>query len=50
MEKKHKQRIIEKFPIEIHNKKIVIMDIEDIYQFMDDELIDEIKSVVEFYI
>jgi predicted protein tyrosine phosphatase len=50
MEKKHKQRIIEKFRTETSEKKIVILDIEDNYQFMDDELIDEIKAKVDLYL
>lgn len=47
MEKKHKQRIIEKFRTETSKKKIIILDIEDNYQFMDYELIDEIKTKVD---
>ncbi|AZI25125.1 protein tyrosine phosphatase [Pedobacter sp. G11] len=44
MEKKHKQRIEEKFSEEIADKKIVIMDIPDEYQYMDKELIEELNS------
>jgi predicted protein tyrosine phosphatase len=29
MEKKHKQRLIEKFPEEMENKTVIILDIED---------------------
>jgi len=43
MEKKHKQRIEEKFSEEIADKKIVIMDIPDEYQYMDKELIEELN-------
>lgn len=43
MEKKHKQRIEEKFSEEIVDKKIVIMDIPDEYQYMDKELIEELN-------
>jgi predicted protein tyrosine phosphatase len=50
MEKKHKQRITEKFRTETSQKKIIILDIEDNYQFMDDELIDEIKAKVDLYL
>lgn len=44
MERKHKQRIEEKFSEEIADKKIVIMDIPDEYQYMDKELIEELNS------
>ena len=50
MEKKHKQRIQEKFSFEIANKKIINLDIPDDYQYMDPELIEEIKSKVHLYI
>ena len=50
MEKKHKQRIKQKFPEETFDKNIVILEIEDNYQFMDPELIEMIKISVEPYI
>jgi predicted protein tyrosine phosphatase len=50
MEEKHKQTMIERFPIEIEQKKIVVLDIQDKYKFMDDELIQEIKTKVSKYI
>jgi protein-tyrosine phosphatase len=50
MEKKHKQRMMEKFPFEMEGKQIIILDIPDEYQFMDEELIEDIKSKVSNYI
>ena len=50
MEKKHKQRLFDKFPVEIKNKKIIILDIEDEYKFMDEELIKMIKISVDPYL
>ena len=50
MEKKHKQRIIAKFPIETHGKTIINLDIPDEYNYMDEELVEEIKSKVNKYI
>jgi predicted protein tyrosine phosphatase len=50
MESKHKNRIKERFPNSYDNEKIIVMDIEDNYQFMDAELISELKSIVEQYI
>ncbi len=50
MEKKHKQRITEKFPEETNSKKIIVLDIPDEYQFMDEELIESIKTSVDVYL
>ncbi len=50
MEKKHKQRMLENFPFETERKKIVILEIADNYKYMDNELIEEIKSAVDMYI
>lgn len=50
MEKKHRQRLIEKFPDEINEKKIIILDIEDNYKYMDTELVEIIKTSVEPYL
>lgn len=49
MEKKHKIRLQENFPKEIEQKQIEILDIEDNYKFMDEELIDILKLSVEPY-
>lgn len=50
MEKKHKQRIIEKFNSDLDHRNIIILDIPDDYQFMDAELIEEIKTKVDIYL
>lgn len=50
MEKKHRQRIIEKFQKEAEGKQIIILDIPDEYQFMDKELIEDIKTKMKVYI
>ena len=50
MEKKHKQRMVEKFPFETERKQIIILDISDEYQFMDEELVEDIKAKVSGYI
>ena len=50
MEKKHKQRMQENFPSETDEKQIVILNIPDEYKFMDQELIEEIKTKVAEYI
>ena len=50
MEKRHKQRMLENFPIETKGREIVILDIPDDYKYMDQELIEELKSKVDVYI
>ncbi|HWY99285.1 MAG TPA: protein tyrosine phosphatase [Bacteroidia bacterium] len=45
MEKDHKQRIIERFPLETMEKEIIVLNIPDEYQYMDPELIDTIKAI-----
>jgi predicted protein tyrosine phosphatase len=50
MEKKHRQRLTQKFPDETIEKKIIVLDIEDNYKYMDTELIEIIKTSVEPYL
>lgn len=47
MEQKHKQRLFEAFPDEMQGKRIVVLDIEDVYTYMDEELIDSLKASVD---
>ena len=50
MEKKHKQRMVEKFPFETQLKQIIILHIPDEYTYMDNELIEDIQTKVDVYI
>ena len=50
MEKKHKERLVQKFPEEIANKRVIVLEIEDEYQYMDSELIEMIKLSVDPYL
>jgi predicted protein tyrosine phosphatase len=50
MEKKHRQRIIARFSETNYHEKIIVLDIEDNYQYMDPELIEELESKVLPYI
>lgn len=50
MEKKHKQRITERFADESNEKEIITLEIPDDYQYMDEELIEEIRAKVEGYL
>lgn len=46
MERKHRRRIIETFPILGRQTDIVVLDIADDYGFMDDELVELVVSLV----
>ncbi|MBS1690317.1 MAG: protein tyrosine phosphatase [Bacteroidetes bacterium] len=50
MEKKHKLRLIEKYAELLEGKNIVILDIEDNYQYMDPELVAMLKEAVMPYL
>lgn len=50
MEKKHKQRIKEKFSEATSQKQIIVLDIPDDYQFIDPELVEEIETKVGGYL
>jgi predicted protein tyrosine phosphatase len=50
MEKRHKQRLQDKFDHLLNDKKIIILDIEDNYQYMDEELIETLKTSVTPYL
>jgi predicted protein tyrosine phosphatase len=50
MEKKHKQRLSEKFAEELKGKQIVVLGIADNYQYMDETLITLIETKVAPYL
>jgi predicted protein tyrosine phosphatase len=50
MEKHHKEKLTYKFPNETKNVEIIILEIPDIYKFMDKELIEEIQISVSNFI
>ncbi len=50
MEKKHRQQILERYSAESQHKTIIILDIPDVYRFMDPELIEDIRSSVDSYL
>lgn len=47
MQKKHQLFLIKRFNPEIQSKSIVVLDIEDEYQYMDEDLIDDLKAKVD---
>jgi predicted protein tyrosine phosphatase len=50
MEKKHLRRLKDRFSSSMNSKSIKILDIPDDYNFMDEELIEILKSRVSEYI
>lgn len=50
MEKRHKQRLMENFRDDILSKEIIVLDIPDEYQYMDEELIDILKTSIDSYL
>ena len=50
MEKKHKQRLMEKYPEETRFKQIIVLDIPDEYEYMDKELVDMLFTSVDPYL
>lgn len=50
MEKIHKTKIQQKFRLELKDKKLICLDIPDIYQYMDDKLVQTLKNTVPRYV
>jgi len=50
MEKKHKQRIQERFIAELTDKEIIILHIPDEYPYMDQELMEDIETKVNSFL
>ena len=50
MENKHQSRVLDLYGEMPDTKKIIVLDIPDHYQYMDEELIGELRDVVAFYL
>lgn len=50
MEKRHKQRLHDKFGSLLANKRLVILHIDDNYKYMDEELVDVLRTSVMPYL
>lgn len=50
MEKKHRQLITQRFGSSFDGQKIIVLDIPDDYQYMDEELIEELQTKVAPYL
>lgn len=49
MEKKHKEQLLKKYP-RTARTKIITLDINDDYQFMDSDLIDSLKQAITLHL
>jgi predicted protein tyrosine phosphatase len=50
MERKHQQLLKQQFPLAVDDKPLIILDIEDNYQFGDEELIEILKNSLAEYL
>ena len=50
MEKHHKEKLMNNYNQFLKNKKIIVLDIPDNYGYMDDKLIEILKSKVSKYL
>ena len=50
MEKRHKQRLNEKFAVVMQDKKVITLEIEDNYEYMDSELVNMLEISVRPYL
>jgi predicted protein tyrosine phosphatase len=50
MEKKHTRRLQQKFSNKLSSKRLICLDIPDDYTFMDEDLIELLKSRVSEYV
>lgn len=50
MEKEHRQKLRQNFNQEIQDKDVIVLDILDDYQYMDEELIEDLQTKVSQYI
>lgn len=50
MEKKHRQLLEQRFGNNLDRQKIIVLNIPDEYQYMDEELIEELQSKVAPYL
>ncbi|MBD3922939.1 protein tyrosine phosphatase [Paenibacillus sp. PR3] len=50
MERKHLRRLKDKFSYKLNTKKVICLDIPDDFKYMDEELIEILKSRVSEYL
>ena len=49
MERRHVQRLRERFPEALHGKKVHVLDVPDEYRYMAPELIDTLRAALSEY-
>jgi predicted protein tyrosine phosphatase len=50
MEREHKRRLKDKFPLSMLTKEVIVLGIRDEYQYMDQELVDLLNHAVLTYL
>jgi predicted protein tyrosine phosphatase len=50
MEKRHREQLKSRFPLISDEKKIIVLNIPDEYEYMDDELVELLKVSVSTYL
>ena len=50
MEKRHRDRLMERFGEALAYKDVIVLNIADEYGYMDEELIDTLKGLVQPYL
>lgn len=50
MEKRHRERLEELFGDALEVKELIVLDIPDEYQYMDEDLIENLKDSVEYFL
>ena len=50
MEEKHKERLEGKYEKLLPSKELIVLDIPDVYQYMDEDLIQHFEDAVPFYL
>jgi len=50
MEKRHKERLEDKYGLLMGQKQVIVLDIQDEYKYMDTELIETLRTSVSTYL
>ncbi len=50
MEEKHKEKLMNKFRDSIKNQKVIVLNIQDKYKYMDEDLVRELEEKVQRYL
>lgn len=50
MEKRHRERLEELFGNALESKELIVLDIPDEYKYMDEDLVENLKDSVEYFL